>query len=379
MTRILITRRNPRTGRLERPWRNRDGDFVLGDPARGALKHHERFATKVKTLQEVLDLVRQGFSLRMTDGDSPPALITPGSLEVHQEEGEESPDLWSSTLPKAPFGKDEMFAELKVALLIQANQIAHVGRRDYAVAFIGFETDSVEPYCEDDPEKVDLSRFHATGYLDQAYDYAFQVGQYWDFDADNAQRLHEFIHGANPRSTRGDPSPLAALDSLCRRTADMAYARWKLTFDGPLSIRELALLADMKESAVRNSLSKERIAVEDGHVDGLVAAKWLSERRDFIPTRTDDGKKERWATYARSLLQSDPLPQAFQRLLKGCELSETELAIEARVSEDFIGRIAAGAPSCDIAALRRVAEVLNLDAPHFVGIAVETALRGEAL
>ena len=112
-----------------------------------------------------------------------------------------------------------------------------------------------------------MSRFSATTYLDQAYDYAFQVGRYWDFGDDTAQDVNEFILGANPQASDGDPSPLANLEGLCRRVADTAFGRWKMSKGYDLTVRELALLGQMKEAAVRNSLSKERIAIERGEID----------------------------------------------------------------------------------------------------------------
>jgi hypothetical protein len=42
--------------------------------------------------------------------------------------------------PKPPFTKEDMMAELKAALLTQANQIAHAGNLSFAHAFMGFET-----------------------------------------------------------------------------------------------------------------------------------------------------------------------------------------------------------------------------------------------
>jgi hypothetical protein len=82
MSAISITRRNPKTGRVETPYREH-GCYVLGDPAHGREKHHKRFAVRVRTLEEVLDRVRRGFSVRMTDGiTSWPPLISPRSLEI---------------------------------------------------------------------------------------------------------------------------------------------------------------------------------------------------------------------------------------------------------------------------------------------------------
>jgi hypothetical protein len=79
---ISITRRNPATGRVEVPHRER-GLYVLGDPAHGGKKHHKAFAVRVRTLKEVLDHVRRGFSVRMSDGSTAwPPLIAPRSLEI---------------------------------------------------------------------------------------------------------------------------------------------------------------------------------------------------------------------------------------------------------------------------------------------------------
>lgn len=78
---ISITRRNPRAGKTETPLREH-GWYVLGDPANGQQKHHKKFAVRVRTLEEVLDHVRRGFSVRMSDGLTRPSLISPKSLEI---------------------------------------------------------------------------------------------------------------------------------------------------------------------------------------------------------------------------------------------------------------------------------------------------------
>ncbi|WP_198374028.1 hypothetical protein [Neoroseomonas rubea] len=81
MSSITITRRNPKTGRTETPLCER-GWFVLGDPAHGNQKHHKAFAVRVRTLEEVLDHVRRGFSVRMAEGSTRPSLISPKSLKI---------------------------------------------------------------------------------------------------------------------------------------------------------------------------------------------------------------------------------------------------------------------------------------------------------
>ena len=84
MSSISITRRNPKTGKLETPFKDH-GWYVLGDPTHRGMKHHKKFALRVRTLEEVLDLVCRGFSVRMSAGPSTtwPPLIAPKSLTIH--------------------------------------------------------------------------------------------------------------------------------------------------------------------------------------------------------------------------------------------------------------------------------------------------------
>ncbi|MBV9783712.1 MAG: hypothetical protein JO264_07810 [Acidisphaera sp.] len=373
---VRITRTNPRTGKIERPWQNRDGFFVLGNPESGAQKHHARFAKRVRTIEDVATLLGEGYSLRMTDGESPPSLISVKSLTIEEIEDADSASLWAKTTPEPPFTKEDMMAELQRAMLVQANQIAHAGDLSFAAAFMGFETENpTYPYCEDDPGKVDLRRFNATGYLDRAYDYAFQVGQYWRFGDDTAQDVREFILGANQQASTGDSSPLADHDSKCRRAADTAFGRWKLKEGSDLTVRELALLGFMTEAAVRNSLSKESIRITKGDIDNAVAFAWLKKRRDFIPTRTEEGHKERWTRDSRFLLDRHGFADAFMQILRGYPITAQELAAKAKVSLAFIEALAAGSPKPDLDALRLVGEALDLDGPHFAGVAVQAALR----
>lgn len=84
MTTISVTRIHPTTGRVETPHLYPHGYFVLGDPRFGNDKKKAAFEVRVRTLKEVLELVRRGFHVRMHDGirESRPSLISPGSLTV---------------------------------------------------------------------------------------------------------------------------------------------------------------------------------------------------------------------------------------------------------------------------------------------------------
>jgi hypothetical protein len=383
MKTFRITRQNPRTGRTERPWRNRDGVFVLGDPAHGAQKHHDKFAVKVSTLEEVAAHVARGFSVRMTDGESPPSLISPDSLIVEEIDTEETEagstaTLWAETLPQPPFSKEAMFDELKRILLVHANQIANIGRLDAAIAFMGYSpVDEANPYCDDPIDKVDLRRFNAPDIMDIAYDFAFQIGRYYrEFSGHEYDHCMELVEGASRLDSNAMPSPITNPNGLVRRTAEMASARWALGMRFDLTVRQLALLAgDMTDAAVRNSLSKEKIATVKGAVDSDVALLWLKQRRGFIQTRVEEGRAEGWADWARSHLDKGTLNAALPLIIAEREITASSLAEQARVSNEFVTALICGRPHLDVEALQRVGGVLGLDVPHFVGIAVQAALR----
>ena len=54
----IITRINPKTGKTERPYRDKKGNFVLGDPAFGSELHHRKNAVLTADYEEALRLVR---------------------------------------------------------------------------------------------------------------------------------------------------------------------------------------------------------------------------------------------------------------------------------------------------------------------------------
>lgn len=61
----IITRKNPKTGKTERPYRDKQGHFVLGDPAFGSELHHRKNAVLTTDYDEASRLVRRGFSIRI--------------------------------------------------------------------------------------------------------------------------------------------------------------------------------------------------------------------------------------------------------------------------------------------------------------------------
>jgi hypothetical protein len=315
----------------------------------------------------------------MTDGDLAPTLVSPVSLKVEPINDCDPGPLWAERPPKPPFTKDEMLVELKRAILVQANQIAHAGKVIFALTFIGFESvNPVYPYCGDDPQQIDLSRFAATAYFDRAYDYAFQVGRYWEFGDDSAQDVMGFIHGANPQASNGDCSPLADAEGLCRRAADTAFGRWKLEHGSVLTIRELALLGQMREAAVRNSLGKERIANENGVVMNGIALSWLRQRWDFKSVDIGQDHRESWVANSRALLTHWDFQKAFAKIMKRFPITAAELARKAFVEPDFVDALARGEPIVDRRLLHRVGAALELDEPHFISVAEQASVQSAA-
>lgn len=285
----IITRRNPKTGANERPWRDRHGNFVLGDPSYGGELHLRKHAVLTDDYDEAVALVRKGFSIRMSAGDGrPPSLISAGALELVDveivPEGAIPPKA-----PLAPFTIDDVLKDLRKALIAEAAMIAYWGSYEAAATFIGFESspDAGEPYDNATPDQVDLSRFRATPLIEAAYDWAYQCGMPDAFRPDQWDDLGALLDGATP-GVITTPSPMGNLDSALRVTVGTAFARWKFEFERwlPLSVRELAYLAQMGEVAARNALAKAGIKGLGG-VKNDVARQWLRERQNFVETRED--------------------------------------------------------------------------------------------
>ena len=278
----IITRKNPKTGKTERPYRDKQGNFVLGDPAFGSELHHRTNAVLASDYDEALRLVRRGYSIRMSAGDgTPPSLISAGKLtltDVHEPSPDDIPD----GEPLTPFSRDDVMRDLRKALVAKAAMIARWGSDEAAEAFLGF------PSSEDaDPSEVDLSRFRSTPLIEAGYDWAFQTGQPEAFHLDTRDDLRSLMDGESS-GTNSTLSPMADADSALRVTIGTAFARWKFEFqpESLLAVRELAYLAQMTEVAARNALAKAGIRGRGG-IDNDAARQWLAQRQKFVPTRTN--------------------------------------------------------------------------------------------
>lgn len=285
----VISRVNPTTGKTEHPYRDRHGNFVLGDPTFGSELHYRKNAVLTADYAEAVQLVRKGFSIRMSAGDgTPPSLISAGKLTLTDVEDVAEGDIPPQS-PLAPFTRDEVMLDLRKALVAEAAMIAHWGSYEAAEVFLGFPSsdDAGEPYDDADPTEVDLSRFRATALIDASYDWAFQTGKPEAFRPESWDDLGSLMDGASP-GTISTLSPMGNADSPLRVSIGTAFARWKFEFETwlPLSVRELAYLAQMTEVAARNALAKAGIKGRGG-VDNDTAREWLAQRQKFVATRTD--------------------------------------------------------------------------------------------
>ena len=284
-----MTRKNPKTGLTETPHRDRQGNFVLGDPAFGSELHHRKNAVLTSDYREAVRLVRRGFSIRMSaSDDGPPTMISARKLTFTEVDDVLADDIVYEG-PKTPFSRGDVMKDLQKALIAEAAMIFRWGSRDAAEAFIGLSLSrqARAPLDDGDPTQIDLSRFQSTAIIDAAFDWAFQTNQPGAFrivDRDNLCSLLEGASSGTPRLR----SPMADSVSPLRMTIDTALARWKLEFepDKKLAVRELALLAQMTEVAARNALAKAGLKARGG-IDNHSASRWLSERQKFIPTRAE--------------------------------------------------------------------------------------------
>lgn len=285
----IITRKNPKTGKTERPYRDKQGNFVLGDPAFGSELHHRKNAILTTDYDDALRLVRNGFSIRMSAGDGTPASLISARKLTLSNVDEPSPEDIPAEGPLTPFSRDDVMHDLRKALVAKAATIARWGSLEAAEAFLGFppSDDAGEPYDDADPSQVDLSRFRSTPLIEASYDWAFQTGKPEAFRRDLWDDLGSLMDGA-PAGTISSLSPMGNADSALRVTIGTAFARWKFEFQpgSLLSVRELAYLAQMTEVASRNALAKAGLKGRGG-IDNDTAREWLSQRQKFVPTRTD--------------------------------------------------------------------------------------------
>ncbi|MBC2834498.1 hypothetical protein [Paragemmobacter straminiformis] len=294
------------------------------------------------------------------------------------------------TAPRTATDKTTVLNEFREVILgIACLMVATKGEVELAEAYLGISLDEfslgmMPRDFRDIIANVDLGKFHAARQISAAFDFAYQQGSALArtaFSNDDWNDIALLVESASRCSFGGEPTPLANEDSPLRRTLDMAIARMRLKHGFALTIRELALLADIGEGAVRTALSGEGIKTEGkpAKVSAETAEPWLRRRRGFIPTLElgDEGSASS-RTEPVSLFDELPFELALQALMERQALDTEMLAEKAAVPLPWLQRIIGGSHAeCDIASLRQLAEALSSDVPSFVGRAIETLLRRE--
>ncbi len=84
---IIITRRNPLTGKMEMPHLYKGGYYKVANPVFGSDMKKDEFELRVRTLEEVVAHCNRGFHVRMSAGPGKggPSLISPASLNISKE------------------------------------------------------------------------------------------------------------------------------------------------------------------------------------------------------------------------------------------------------------------------------------------------------
>ena len=342
-----IIRHNPTTGATERPWRDRDHFFTLGDPAKGAERHHKENAIRVDCYSEAAELVHNGHSIRMSDGKSSASLVVPGSLEFVDAPVKRLDDLWTYTMPEPPFSLEDVMSDLRKFLACQAATTYWIAGEEAANAFIGFEFDAGEVEWSKTQDRIDLSRFNLTRLAENAYHSAFRDVPSYSLSEEDADELELILETSLTQVPHRHPNPLDDYSSPLCRTLLAAYFRWQIA-DGCFlasdkldqgAIVAISALTGLSANAVRNSLSRDNLSLKkkDGQTipDYSAILQWIQNRRDFVPLRQEERNEERITFDAIHELKSSPLPEAFHAIHRrtGRELPPESENLEAKIMD----------------------------------------------
>ena len=181
-----------------------------------------------------------------------------------------------------------------VAIGVLLNECFYPGSGDRLIGVpLAYRGDSATP-------AIDLSKTEIGRYLPIYYRYAYEgkmtPGYESELDdyGENIERLVDFASMFVSDSAYFDLClDVAGLDVATdvghlRDMLDRLRARLSLDSGSSLSVREIALLADMSERSVRNAMtadgSNRLVASKDGIVENLEAHRWLEGRRGFVKT-----------------------------------------------------------------------------------------------
>jgi hypothetical protein len=286
------------------------------------------------------------------------------------------------------FTKEQMLEELRTIFLYEADHVLISSGRAKAEVFIGFPIGEHDEYLNEPTKKVDLAHFAPiTGCFERGYEFTFKRSRLNDFGKHEVQDLLVFMNGT-PRAggigSGGETHRFMMPDGYCRMVADAVFARWKLEWKGDESetftTRELALLANVTDGAVRMAISdkgENRLKSIPGSKPVAVefdeAKRWLSGRRGFTPWPDRPGDD----LFLTRALRDAETPKAFGRLIhQATDFRPPEqLAAKIGWTADNVKAWFDGTFSFDTELARSLAQSLELDVPLFVGKALEVSLR----
>lgn len=297
---------------------------------------------------------------------------------------------------RAPYSREEIIADVRRAAVAFASHLAVFGPRnnalDLAAQYLGCELDDyqLEGQSEEKLQAIPIERHFLYQVAMDAYDYAYQVGTKgldyrWQID----ERMHEvlaLLEGFPRYDFDCEPSPLDTLNpQKLREVLETFMARYGFDHEWDLPIRDLALLARMGEAAVRTSLSKEGITTvtrqkgQPGVVPHEQAVQWLLGRRGFIPSAQFPEEKEsaeKQELLARLLEGDADFPQVLKSAIGFKRIELDQLAQDSGIPYTWLeGALAgSGASEIEVAALGRLAQVLNVPALPFATKAIEFLL-----
>jgi hypothetical protein len=282
-----VTRLNPVTKRLERPWRTRQHNFVL--TGKGSKRE-----ILVEDYEVALAMVMEGHSIRMSDGRSPPSVVTPASLTIADANGTAADNLWVYTMPKPVLSREQLEQDIRAALVVMATDIYWIAGQEAADQFLGVPLDI---HNIKTAEKIlDLSKSPFGRTVIAAYEGAFRIGDSDALPQSDHDKLAIFIGALTSGATRRHPNPADDEKSPLRRTMLTAYwrgliSRGQLFEDNLLNsppVIRLAMLAAMTEQGVRNALAKQGLSLPLNQSDHVKAIRWLERARGFTPLREQE-------------------------------------------------------------------------------------------
>lgn len=163
------------------------------------------------------------------------------------------------------------------------------------------------------PSELDISHYAITRIMRALYDYLDK--NEWN-TAGKTRHLLDYVTPARrfiEAFREGEGSPLGMniegpVYGYCKHIADTAYARWALEEDAGITIKDLALIADVTEKTIRmaanpklpDSIKTTRSGGRT-YIDQEEALRWLRKRPGFRETRYFDSVEEEGAPEFRSI------------------------------------------------------------------------------